>query len=86
MSVDTVNAFTGQVYSMKPSGSVTWKDLVGMLQGATARPGQKTVATPAEKIAELERKIDQLTKHLQELKEELEELRCQLANETPCRR
>ena len=83
VSVDTVNAYTGQVYSMKPSGNVTWESLLVMLRGAPAHPGRHGQgSTPAEKVAELEKRIDQLMRQLQEMKKELEELRKQLANET----
>ena len=81
VSIDVVNAATGEVRSMRPTGAITYLEAMNtLLLGKQAKPGPKSIA---EKINELEKRIDQMIQQLTEMKKELEELRQQLAtNET----
>ncbi|BEP16725.1 hypothetical protein PYJP_00770 [Pyrofollis japonicus] len=77
VSVDVVNADTGQVLSLIPRHSTSYLDLVVLL----AKGGKPEKGTIQERIESIEKRIDKLIGELEELKKELEELKSQL-NET----
>ena len=80
VSIDVVNAATGEVESIQPTGRITYLDAMKQLLAGRAKPGKKSII---ERINELEKRIDQVTKQLEEMKKELEELKKQLeSNET----
>jgi hypothetical protein len=77
VSVDIVNAGTGQVLSLVPRHQTSYLDLV-MLLSKGEKPAGGTIQ---ERIESIEKRIDKLIDELEALKKELEELKSQF-NET----
>ncbi|WP_257640410.1 hypothetical protein [Pyrodictium delaneyi] len=81
VSVDIVNAASGEVISLQPRRKVTYLDVLHALwsREAVEKP---TTGGLEERIAALERRVAETIKALEEIQRELQELRRLVANST----
>jgi len=81
VSVDIIDAASGEVISIQPKRRVTYLDALHvLLQGKAA--GKPAAESLEERIAELEHRVAEAIKALEEIQRELQELRQLVANST----